>query len=158
MCSTYSLVAPRFLVKVQMFVSSGQLKYCCSRASQLLTKVRGLTCLINLKSVLMTCIIPWREFPRTFIFSLFLLFLIYAYVLFFPKLVCPSLMRKKCHWVCAHFVHIRNIYWCCAGCGPGGPWCCGFVPDTAGEEQLERDGLEVGPQRVKNEWGEIIYL
>lgn len=42
----------------------------------------------------------------------------------------------------------------CAGCSPSGPCCCGIVPDAAGEEQLERDGLEVGPQRVRNKCGE----
>lgn len=77
-----------------MFVSSGQLKY-CRRASQMLTKVRVLTCLINLSSFLMTCIIPLRGYPRTFIFSLFLLFLIYAYVLFSRKLVAPFINEKK---------------------------------------------------------------
>lgn len=37
----------------------------------------------------------------------------------------------------------------CAGRSPGGPCCCGFVPGSTGEEQLERNGLEVGPQRVR---------
>lgn len=78
-----------------MFVSCGQLKYCCSRASQMLTKVRVLTYLINLSPVLMTCIIPWRECPITVIFSLFFLFLLYGYVLFSTKLLACFINEKK---------------------------------------------------------------
>lgn len=39
----------------------------------------------------------------------------------------------------------------CVGAGgcPGWSCCCGVVPGSTGEEQLEGDGLEVGPQWVR---------
>lgn len=42
---------------------------------------------------------------------------------------------------------IRCVFY--AGGSPGWPCCCGFVPGSTGEEQLEGDGLEVGPQWVR---------
>lgn len=46
----------------------------------------------------------------------------------------------------------------CIGCCPGWTCCCGVVPGSAGEEQLEGDGLEVGPQWVRPVKWEISIL
>lgn len=140
-----------------MFVSSVQLKYCCSRAEQTLTKVRVITCLISLSPAFMTCSVMWRE--HTFIFCLFLLFVTHTHIFLFflnpfPQgLLVPFMNHKQCPPGACPRGPIRNGSRFCAGCSPGGPCCCGLVPDAAGEEQLERDGLEVGPQRVGNEGG-----
>lgn len=46
-------------------------------------------------------------------------------------------------------VGLNPVLCVCAGGSPGWPRCCGFVPGSTGEEQLEGDGLEVGPQWVR---------
>ena len=48
-------------------------------------------------------------------------------------------------------VSVTSVLCVCVGGSPGWSCCCGFVPGSAGEEQLEGDGLEVGPQWVRPE-------